>query len=379
MLCLYCNHEKPASESSGEHVIPQALGGNIDTHNPFKIHEVCVRCNSLIGSYVDGPFVKSWLVNLQRVSAAKKYARIDASTTMPFQYFGPLEAIAHDGLVYDFWTGPTGDTTYHFHKPYPEEPDVMPTVGRPLGKVEVDPGFVILFLRSNNPVWHPIIIRSVLDQFPDAEIHIGNSNVEKRGRISNVPEVLMPLRDALWKLDGMVHSVPVVQHLDYSFRFQCKLALGFGFLLLGERFKSSDSAVRLRNGLWAKNRELRAVTHIKGSGPLSGRISDDLRQLLSWKYGHTMSIMNLGDSLALYSSFYGSEVAVTEISDEPELWRGIVEEGNTFIVAPSLRAALSLRIGQYIGHICDPPRVVEELSELERTLESVPPHPPFDI
>ena len=92
-----------------------------------------------------------------------------------------------------------------------------------------------------------------------------------------------------------------------------------------------------------------------------------------------MTIMNLGDSLALYSSFYGSEVAVTEISNEPELWHGIVDAGNTFIVAPCLRAALALRIGQYIGHICDPPRVVAELSELERTIESLPPHPPFDI
>ncbi|MEO8066676.1 MAG: HNH endonuclease [Flavobacteriales bacterium] len=379
MICLYCNQEKPDSESSGEHVIPQSLGGNIDTNNPFKIHEVCGRCNSLVGSYVDGPFVRSWLVNLQRVSSAKKYARIDGTTTLPFQYFGPLVVLAKDGLVCDFWTGPTGDPTYHFHKPYPEEPDAMPTVGRPLGKVEVDPGFVILFLRSNNPVWHPVIVNSALAQFPEADIHLGNSKVERQGRLSNVPEARMSLRDAAWKLNGEVHTVPVVQHLDYSFRFQCKLALGFGFLMLGERFKSSASAVRLRNGLWAKNRELRANTHIKGSGPLSGRIPDELRQLLSWKYGHTMTIMNLGDSLALYSSFYGSEVAVTEISDEPDLWRGVVEEGNTFIVAPSLRAALSLRIGQYIGHICDPPRVVAELQDLERIIESLPPHPPFDI
>jgi hypothetical protein len=255
----------------------------------------------------------------------------------------------------------------------------MPTVGRPLGKVKVDPGFVIFFLRSNNPVWHPVIVNSALAQFPNADIHIGNSKVERQGRLSNVPEARLSLRDAVWKLNGEVHTVPVLQHLDYSFRFQCKLALGFGFLLLGERFKSSASAVRLRNGLWAKNRELRANTHIKGSGSLSGRISDELRHLLSWKYGHTMTIMNLGDSLALYSSFYGSEVAVTEICAEPDLWRGIVEEGNTFIVVPSLRAALSLSIGQYIGHICDPPRVVAELLDLERTIESLPPHPPFDI
>lgn len=55
MKCLYCGNEKNEEDFSQEHVIPKALGGNLTPDNPFTIHNVCRRCNSVAGAFIDGP------------------------------------------------------------------------------------------------------------------------------------------------------------------------------------------------------------------------------------------------------------------------------------------------------------------------------------
>ena len=64
MRCLYGNIEKPIEEFSDEHVIPQAIGGNIEPINPFNLTEICQRCNRLCGLFVDGSFVRSWFTQI---------------------------------------------------------------------------------------------------------------------------------------------------------------------------------------------------------------------------------------------------------------------------------------------------------------------------
>jgi hypothetical protein len=48
---------------------------------------------------------------------------------------------------------------------------VGPSFGPPLymSREEVDPGFVFLFVRSNNPVWWPVIFNSVVKHFTGAQ------------------------------------------------------------------------------------------------------------------------------------------------------------------------------------------------------------------
>lgn len=61
--CTYCDYEKEQSDLSQEHVIPRGIDGNIYPVNPFSLNTVCKRCNSLCGTYVDGPFIKYVLSN----------------------------------------------------------------------------------------------------------------------------------------------------------------------------------------------------------------------------------------------------------------------------------------------------------------------------
>jgi len=70
-----------------------------------------------------------------------------------------MDNLEHGSRICEFWLGPTGDRIYHFHEPYPREPDSPIIVGLPphLPKEEQDAGFVFLFLKSNNPTWWPVI------------------------------------------------------------------------------------------------------------------------------------------------------------------------------------------------------------------------------
>lgn len=173
-VCVYCNRDMP--NMAREHVIPQGIGGNLRPTNPFVLDEVCSRCNSVAGTYIDGPFIRSWFTQNHRADNAKRYVRLETNPVFPLTYMGVLNGFAQDTRICEFWLGPTGDTIYHFHEPYPEEPDVGPMVGPPTfaRPDDVDPGFVFLFVRASNPVWHQTICMSVIDHFRGSALYLGN-------------------------------------------------------------------------------------------------------------------------------------------------------------------------------------------------------------
>ncbi|OAB38318.1 HNH endonuclease [Paenibacillus glacialis] len=166
-ICVYCNKEKDTDEMTQEHVIPKAIGGNLFPTNPFSLDRVCKRCNNLCGAYIDGPFIKNWLTSNVKSSEIAKYADISRHPILPLSYFGILDDIKFGDKICEMWLGPTGDTIYHFHEPYPEIDDISPMVGIPTyaKQKDVDPGFSFLFVRSNNPAWHKTIIFSFVEQF----------------------------------------------------------------------------------------------------------------------------------------------------------------------------------------------------------------------
>ena len=119
--CLYCTEEKEESEFSDEHILPQAIGGNLSPTNPFKSDEICKQCNNLCGLVVDAPFIKSWFTQSGIAEEARRYVSFDENSVFPLQYMGPLPDLNEGSGICEFWIGPTGDSIYHFHDPYPEK------------------------------------------------------------------------------------------------------------------------------------------------------------------------------------------------------------------------------------------------------------------
>ena len=74
--CIYCDEEKDDQEFSDEHIWPDALGGD-HLSKFWRTDEVCQRCNSISGLFVDGYFIKSWLGTAERSTGAREYLAVN--------------------------------------------------------------------------------------------------------------------------------------------------------------------------------------------------------------------------------------------------------------------------------------------------------------
>lgn len=72
MFCAYCGKDRPDDIVTKEHVVPKALGGALTPTNPFLL-DVCEPCNDACGRWVDGPFIRSFLVHNARAQLAYEY------------------------------------------------------------------------------------------------------------------------------------------------------------------------------------------------------------------------------------------------------------------------------------------------------------------
>ena len=379
-ICLYCKLEKPINEFSQEHILPSSVVGRL-INNLFTTNDVCERCNSLCGIFVDGPFKKSWPISNYKAAAFLKGVDLSKTPILPLNYFGEIEDLQYGTKICDVWSGPIGDMIYHFHDSYPEELDTPPMIGVPSTafKKKVDAGFAFIFVKANNPVWHPTILHSFLNQFKKSDLYLGNGPTPAGGAFKDIPHELMNLHDTLKTIQGKEHQVTVKMGINYAYRFQCKIALGFGHLLLHPSFLKSESADLLRKGLWSKSEEAKKDAGIHGSGSW-GKNLDGVKAILKWPGGIVIALMIVANKLMLYANFYEENSFVVEISNEPELWKGKINEGLVYVVSPQLNKAIGpIALPTFLVHKVSPPIPVPELISLEDELNSFGELPPYVI
>ncbi len=381
--CAYCGkrHEDPTDE----HVVPQGLGGAVTPTNPFLLRTVCGRCNSAAGRHIDGPFIRSWFMT--NSGFITKFRYLDPSSGLPIRpaYGGEFKAAfthAPPDVVCDFWLGAAGDSIFHFHKPYPSALAQV-IAGRPLDVLptQLDPGFVFVWIRGSNPVWHPPTLRGVAEAFKDAEIHVVNSNVHQ-GNFIPVPPARQALANECQTLlqSGSGLSLGFGASADFGERQLAKLALGFGALRLDPEFLTSPDAVELRNFMWARSSAQRANLGVHGTGFL-GQQRGVVVDSLAWEPGHIFVVMPANqDELMLVPMFYGSHSAAIRITSNRSHWAGrIPSDGEVWAVAPTFRAAagpiplpayVAARQGIRTGAAAD-------FHALDDRAQALPPPPPF--
>lgn len=382
--CIYCNRERPESEFTQEHILPRALGGAIKPTNPFSTDLVCNTCNTISGFFIDAPFAKSWFINNYRAENAKKYIKLTSSTILPLVYFGVIDELKYKDQICEFYIGPTGDLIYHFHLPYPEEIDSPVIIGIPphLRKKGIDYGFAFLFIRSNNPKWIPTIINSFADNFKKSKLYLGNASIPKSSGLnfSDIPEDLNELVQKIKSMNGKEHKNNFKVDIDTGNRFIAKLALGLGCIFLKEEYKTSSDAELLRKAMWTKNYKERRKLKIHGSGFLGGGENmKNVNELLRWDGGHVIYLMHVGDSLALYTSFYEQNSSIIQITENRNHWEGALDKGVVYVVIPERQKCVGpISIEDFIGHRYSNFKN-KHLTELEQDLATVEPLPPFDL
>jgi len=380
--CLYCNKEKEEDEFSQEHVLPRILGGAIEPVNPFSIKNVCKKCNSLSGFFIDEPFAKSWFLNNNRSQCARKFIHLTERTVLPLTYMGEMEDLKQGNLICENWIGVAGEMIYHFHEPYPEEKDVPYMVGVPSHSKNkgIDPGFVFVYIVSDNPEWHPAIFNSFVNHFKKSKLYLGNGPTPPGGRFSEIPNSLNKLHGELTKIQGTEHKIRMRISADQGERFLAKLGLGLGALLLDESFVRSKDADLLRKCMRTSNSSKRQELEIFGSGILSIDFGKgELSEILSWEGGHVLGLVFTKGEIALYSSFYEETASVLKISSNPSHWKS---ENNSifYVIIPGLKKAVGpLSMEEIIAHKSSVEYSNPDLSSLEEEMSKFKDLPPIRI
>ena len=253
--CIYCERAPayPHNPFSLEHIWPTALGGKLCS-DLFKTRDVCARCNSLAGQWVDGAFLKSWFLQNELSLAAQEFLDPEKPTAVPLLFFGELpEFPTPPAMVCERWGAPGGSHVYNVRPR--DEPEWFGFAGgNPRRRKEEDAGRAYVAISSPNEYWALCDLFSFTAQFARAKRYCV-TDIE--GLDERALQALCPPADPhdqfqkkeiefIRARTDNTFRANVSVRLDYSHRFLAKLALGFGFRLLGEPFLASPYTQDLR-------------------------------------------------------------------------------------------------------------------------------------
>lgn len=83
----------------------------------FKLSNVCIKCNNILGLYVDAGYAKSWMVSMGLAESARKYMTSYQSNGLPLRCLGRVEidgVIKPDDYIIEYWIGPSGESIFGF-------------------------------------------------------------------------------------------------------------------------------------------------------------------------------------------------------------------------------------------------------------------------
>lgn len=362
---------------SDEHILSEDLTGKLQ-NNPFVIPDVHHYCNNMAGMFMDAAVTRFWLINAEKAMRAADYISIKGHPALPPVYMGLNTQLTYQGKVCENWVGPAASSIYHFHDPYPTDGDEPPMVGVPPSKKKkVDKGFAFLVFRSNNPAWHPTVLRSYAKYFKGTTLYLANMDT---------PFPLFPeVPDELKELNKLVlapgaDSVKNAIDVTADHRFLAKMAIGVGWKFLGERFLNNPAYEQLRNFMWGKNKAVRKAFSFRGKGMFD--MDDDRRELarrLGWDGCHTLTIVNAKDDIVIFLVVYQKFVSHVKIAKNGEDYTDQLGSGITFVISPGLKRAVGPMsydaYNQYkvLGY------GIPELEQFEKDLKNTAQNPPLNI
>jgi hypothetical protein len=161
-----------------------------------------------------------------------------------------------------------------------------------------------------------------------------NSDTARSRRFKPVPTELIPLVESL---SNASESFDERTDPLYGDRFEAKVALGLGALLLNPGFIDSADADLLRQFLWCQDDVARQTISVHGTR--IGQPIQDLTRFISWLGGHVLMLRPFPSiGLALSLILYGVQTAVTLVTTNPLHWQGQVGEGGVvYVIVPGLQ------------------------------------------
>lgn len=361
--CIYCDIDKPANEFSLEHIFPDSFGGMLCS-DLFKTRQVCRRCNSTMGMFVDGPVIKNWFTKNAEAAAFREFVDPDSPECwLPFVYIGPAHhlELAEDEVC-EVWLGPYGEHLYHFHNADDPRYDTY-VGGNPIARRD-DPGRAYLFLTETDEKKYALTVRSFVRQFAKVTRYAGNFKLqqadEQAGVIQPLPQDRIVEHASLEERASsgtQVHAQIAIQ-LGFEGRFLAKLARGIGFNLFKAAYLETTCSKNLQKAIWERDPKIRSGL-MRGMG-LFNDMPPQVKERTGIRGTYSILLSALRDVFCLCLTLPDGKMLSVVISDEPALWAGDdhakYRDGVLYVIAP--------QVSRFIGPVAFPSFLAYSLGKM---------------
>lgn len=356
-VCLYCGHDKPKSEESLEHVIPQFMGGEFAPQQ-YLLRTVCKQCNNKLGLFVDASYAKSWFVTNGLSSAARRLYTDLTDPPLPLVCMG-LGKIAglvlDEGQIAEHWVGPSGETVIWLRTHDKRLHGY--SGGNPIDKKKKQ-STAYLCPTSQDPVRWRIGIASFLKMFRHNKVR----KILCAKAVGQSGEELFPGFDArtiddetnVGVIMATVNSGSVGGQIGVDVRFDqrflAKMSLGVGYSLFGEPYRETDIAKEARKTCWPRNGE---PAKTRGSTTFGTPKEPYLAKFIGYPGAVVLAVMKTGASYALSVTIDQAIPFIVELapSDLPSQFIS-PDEGYALVLFPSLGKAIEMKLAELIAHSC---------------------------
>jgi HNH endonuclease len=365
--CIYCREEKSADVFSEEHIVPQFLGGSSKC-NAAVTRNVCQRCNSLFGRFVDAAVAKEFFMNGRESGAWQSCFDYNENSgnVFPLMYFGKCtELQCAEGEEAEVWLGPDGGTAWNFHKSRGEDFDVF-AGGDPLVRRKDQSSRVYVFQASTVPYWLLSNLKSAQAHFKEEPIFVGaDSDIEaqlsaerKKGILCRKDATAIAERDQIRQLLDRGGQIQHALKLDVLFdiRFLAKLAIAFGHKLFGEDYGALHYTDQLRTLLWTRRANLDPEQHrIKMRSYFNG-LQDHSMKPFCFPLGFVFIFKYVNGDLVLaivFPSGHFVQVSITDRNTDPDFKISAYSfEEHVIIAVPQLGETVGpIKLNEYVPWI----------------------------
>jgi hypothetical protein len=362
--CYYCGLDKPQGDFSDEHIWPDALGGDF-LPKFWRTNNVCARCNSLSGVFVDGAFIRGWAGNSERFRDSQCYLVPNApsQSVVPLAYLGklldPNVAITE---VADWWAGPCGATIVHLRPKEDEELWAAYHGGDPRAK-RARAGRAYIALASENQFWVDVALASFQKHFKRSKRYAVNvafesglSGISEIDRSDPAQVADLLIFDAITEAAKAGRSVPARQvlQLDAGHRLMCKLGLAIGCQLFGVSFGLHRDGDHLRRAFRECDLARRQSIPIRGTGYFNSSAASPL-SILGWPGGWVLMLQVINNVLSLTIVTPSKKQMCIVITDDPKILAKLPPDyaaGLVWVTVPPLgKAAGPFHFPDYIAHL----------------------------
>jgi len=362
-VCIYCGCEKPDEEFSDEHIWPDALGGDFLPRDVWRTDDVCQKCNSISGVFVDGAFIRSWIGQAERSSDSHEYlVGRGKPAAIPLHYLGPIKDVPLPaGHVADFWAGPCGANIVHIRPDDGDEQWTTYAGGDPRGK-KSKAGRAYMALTSEDEFWIAVSLLSFHRHFDRAERFVVNMGIpanwpfKEPDRFDAVQAEDMKVVDAVTgasRTGKQIHLQPVIS-VDVGNRMLAKLGLAVGYKLLGAAFLETEHGKNLRAGMREAKFEKRQDIAVRGSGLFGQAGLEAAKDVLAWPGGWVLLVSVVQGKLFLGVVVPSGKSMTVLISDEAALVATVdptYKDGAIWITVPAAGEAVGpILLPEYLAH-----------------------------